>query len=185
MSFNSNWRMLDLVAPSARRRQLLVAAALTPFALHGPRAAADPLQGLQAWGEGEYRFFGLPVYGARLWAGTDPLQPPLALQLTYRRALKGAAIAEASLREMRHLGGDERQLADWGQRMAGLFPDVRAGDRILGSYRPGGAVFFLNGAWLGEIADPAFARQFFAIWLDERTRAPGLRAALLRRAAVG
>jgi hypothetical protein len=33
----------------------------------------------------------------------------------------------------------------------------------------------------GEIAEPEFARLFFAIWLDPRTSAPDLRAALLRR----
>ena len=47
---------------------------------------------------------------------------------------------------------------------------------------PEGAVFLFNGQALGEIAEAAFARQFFAIWLDPRTSAPELREALLRRA---
>jgi hypothetical protein len=42
-----------------------------------------------------------------------------------------------------------------------------------------GARFWRNGAPLGEVADPAFSRAFFSIWLDPRTSAPELRAALL------
>ena len=34
--------------------------------------------------------------------------------------------------------------------------------------------------WLGSIQEPAFARAFFGIWLDARTSAPELRAALLQ-----
>jgi hypothetical protein len=65
--------------------------------------------------------------------------------------------------------------------MAKLFPGVRPGDHIVGIYRAGGAAFQFNGQAIGEIADPVFARQFFGIWLDPRTSAPELRAALLKR----
>lgn len=67
--------------------------------------------------------------------------------------------------------------------MAGLFPDVRPGDAIIGEYRSAGASFHFNGRLLGRIEEAAFARAFFAIWLDARTSAPDLRAALLRRDA--
>ena len=65
--------------------------------------------------------------------------------------------------------------------MTGLFPDVQAGDTIIGEYRSAGAGFHYNGRLLGHIEDTAFARAFFAIWLDARTSAPALRAALLQR----
>ena len=68
--------------------------------------------------------------------------------------------------------------------MARIFPDVRPGDHVLGLQLPEGAHFFLNDRPLGAIDDPAFARAFFAIWLDARTSAPELRAALLKRPAV-
>lgn len=145
--------------------------------------AADPLHGLSRWGSGEYRWFGFAVYRASLWAADDPLQAPLALQLEYRRKLSGASIAEASVREMRRLGSDEASLQRWHGQMAALFPDVRAGDALLGRYQPSGAEFWFNGRPLGAIDDPQFARQFFAIWLDPRTSAPQLRADLLKRSA--
>jgi hypothetical protein len=65
--------------------------------------------------------------------------------------------------------------------MLKLFPDVEKGRRLAGVNVPGtGARFYYEGRLLGSIDDPAFARAFFAIWLDERTRAPQLRESLLR-----
>lgn len=167
------------MAKNQGRRRLLLALAGMPFAAF---AGSDPTAGLQRWGSGEFRRFGFLVYAATLWAGDDPLRPPLALRLDYRRGLAGAAIAAASVKEMRQLGADEAALGRWGEQMARLFPDVGDGDYIVGLYHPERAVFHFNGRWLGEIADAGFARHFFAIWLDPRTSAPELRAALLRRA---
>lgn len=193
MSSSSNSRMLRSIASgrparkgenqpaSARRRELLLALAGAPFAAW---ATLDPTAGLQRWGSGEFRRFGFLVYQASLWAGDDPLRPPLALQLTYQRNIAGAAIAEASVKEIRQLGlADEATLVRWGGLMAGLFPDVRPGDAIIGEYRSAGASFHFNGRLLGQVEEAAFARAFFAIWLDARTSAPDLRAALLRRDA--
>ena len=164
---------------SARRRELLLGLAGAPFAAW---ATPDPTAGLQRWGSGEFRRFGFLVYQACLWASDDPLRPPLALQLTYQHNIAGAAIAEASVKEIRQLGlADEATLARWGGLLAGLFPDVRTGDAIIGEYRAGSASFHFNGRLLGRIEEAAFARAFFAIWLDARTSAPDLRAALLQR----
>jgi hypothetical protein len=158
----------------ARRRLLLLALLATPFLALSAHAGFTLPQGLRRWG--------FLVYEATLWAGDDPQKPPLALQLTYRRSIEGRAIADASVKEMRKLGGaDEATLQRWGVLMTKLFPDVRDGDVILGEYQPGTARFHFNGQLRGEIAEADFARQFFAIWLDPRTSAPELRAALLQR----
>ena len=140
------------------------------------------MAGLKPWGSGEFRRFGFLVYEAMLWAGEAPLKPPLALRLTYKRNIEGKVIAEASVKEIRNLGiADETQLKRWGDEMLRLFPDVRTGDFIVGQHLPEGARFFFNDRLLGEVLEPAFARAFFAIWLDAKTSAPELRAALLRR----
>ena len=166
---------------STARRRLLLALAIWPWL---PAFAAEPeapVRGLRRWGQGEFRRFGFLVYEATLWGGDDPARPPLALRLDYRRNIAGSAIAEASVKEMRQLGADEALLRRWGPEMARLFPDVKPGDHIVGVYRPEGASFLFNGRPLGEIPEPEFARRFFGIWLDPRTSAPDLRAALLRR----
>ena len=198
MSSNLNSRIVDLVAPGVRireshgqpektaenemasgsRRRLLLALAAAPFAAF---ANTDPTAGLKRWGNGQFRRFGFLVYEATLWAGDDPQRPPLALRLDYKRTLAGAAIADASVKEMRALGADETALKRWGEQMTRIFPNVKEGDSIIGHYEPGVARFYFNGRLVGEVAEADFARWFFGIWLDAKTSAPELRAALLRR----
>lgn len=175
MSCSSNLATVHSV-----RRSLLLALLAWPFAgLAGAAAAVAPYPGLRRWGSAAFRRFGFHVYDATLWAGDDPLRPPLALRLDYQRGIAGKAIAEASVKEMRTFVADEARLAAWGEQMARIFPDVRAGDHLVGLWQPEGARFLQDGRDLGEIDDPAFARAFFGIWLDERSSAPALRAALL------
>jgi len=160
----------------------LAAWPLASLAATGPETLTA---GFRRWGSGEFRRFGFLVYEATLWAGgDDPLRPPLALKLTYKRNISGRDIADASVKEIRNLGvGDEARLKGWGEQMASIFPDVRPGDHILGVQLPDEARFFFNDRSIGTIDDPAFARAFFAIWLDAKTSAPDLRAALLKRQA--
>lgn len=142
--------------------------------------APEPMQRL---GSGTMRWLGLRIYDAELWTSGHAVDDSrsFALSLRYARALKGAAIAERSVEEIAKLGiGSPAQRASWGESMRGLFPDVAEGDTLTGVHLPGwGARFFHNGRLLGEIEDAQFSRAFFAIWLDPRTSAPDLRAALL------
>ncbi|PKO30949.1 MAG: hypothetical protein CVU34_18730 [Betaproteobacteria bacterium HGW-Betaproteobacteria-7] len=169
-----------IARPAAGRRRLLLALLAAPFAAV---ASTDPTTGLTRWGTGTFRRFGFLVYEATLWSGgEDPQRPPLALRLTYKRNIAGKAIADASVKEMRQLGvGDDRQLRLWGEQMERIFPDVKPEDQIVGLHLPQGARFFHNGRLIGAIGDPGFAEGFFAIWLDPKTSAPELRAALLRK----
>jgi hypothetical protein len=169
----------------ARRRFCLALAAwpLAGWASVGPDTR---LAGMRRWGSGEFRRFGFLIYEATLWAaGSDPMQPPQALLLTYRRNISGRSITDASIAEMRNLGvADSARLMQWGEQMGRLFPDVRSGDELMGVHLPEGARFYYNDRLLGVIEDPVFARSFFAIWLDPRSSAPELRSALLQRAAT-
>lgn len=163
---------------SEQRRALLLALAAWPASW---LAAMETPARLRRWGSGEFRRFGFLVYEATLWAGDDPQRPPLLLRLDYKRNIAGTAIAEASVKEMRRTVADEARLADWGRRMARIFPDVQPGDHIVGHHLGDGAVFMQGERLLGRVDEPDFAQAFFGIWLDPRTSAPELRAALLRR----
>jgi hypothetical protein len=135
---------------------------------------------LQKYGSGELRRFGFLVYEAQLWAGTNPAEPPIALQLTYKRDIAGLKIANASLDHMRDLGATDQQLALWGPALTRIFPDVRPGDQIIGIYRAGTATFLFNNREIGQVNDADFARLFFGIWLDPRTAEPKLRQRLMQ-----
>jgi len=156
-------------------------------ALSHPQLAGSRLQG-----EATLRFWGLRIYTARLWAlpsfhaNPTPTQP-VVLELEYLRDLKGSAIAERSLQEMKRAGTfTESQAQRWLADMQRIFPDVKSGDRLSGLHQPGrAAVFWYNGRPAGQIDDAEFARLFFGIWLAPTTSEPGLRAALLGLPARG
>jgi hypothetical protein len=136
-------------------------------------------------GQGELRWFGFTLYAASLWApeGRQPAAPPYALELRYARDIPAQRLVEASIEEMQRLGtADAQRLACWKTELERIFPDVRSGEVIIGLHLPeGGAAFYHQGRLTGRVEDAAFARAFFAIWLDPRTREPALRNNLLGR----
>ena len=173
----------------ASQDQALALNAAEARAAASPRGAPPqqgPLPGAVLAGHGLLRFWGLEVYHASLWVwpGFRPeafADHPFALELEYRRAFKADAIAERSIQEMRRLGVfSEAQARRWQRALQAALPDVRPGDRIVGLNRPGqGVRFEQDGRLLGELADPEFARLFFAIWLAPASPEPALREALL------
>ncbi|MNO94678.1 hypothetical protein D3C76_863030 [compost metagenome] len=140
-------------------------------------------------GSGDMRIFGFSVYRAQFWTprlnAGQPLgaDVPFALELTYSRAVSRDDLVEASIKEIRRLSPNSLNselMARWEREMQQAFVDVRAGDRITGVYQPGeGARFYVGENLKHVVKDDAFAKAFFAIWLDPRTRNPELRAQLL------
>ncbi|MEW5887364.1 MAG: chalcone isomerase family protein [Pseudomonadota bacterium] len=157
-----------------------------------PTGEPSPVPGLRWSGQGLLRVWGFEVYRARLWVGprfnpADHASDALALELEYLRAFSAASIASRSIEEMRrqqHIAPDQGER--WQRALQAVLPDVRAGDRLLGVYRPGQAAQFRQpNRVLGEVPDALFARLFFGIWLAPTTSEPGLRAALLGLPARG
>lgn len=148
-----------------------------------PPSAASLVPQAREAGQGRLKWWGLHIYDARLFVSGQGFRAnePFALALRYARDFEGPRIADTSLDEMRRLGfGNEADQRRWREAMSTLFPDVKRGDELTGVSVPGrGAVFFHNGRRIGEVDDPDFARAFFAIWLDPRTRAADLRQRLL------
>ncbi|OXR50068.1 MULTISPECIES: chalcone isomerase family protein [unclassified Pusillimonas] len=137
-------------------------------------------------GQKRFRWFAFSVYDIRLWLspGATPqalYNAPFALELDYARSLKGEAIAQRSIEEMSNLDTiSSSEQADWLALMTRAFPDVAAGDRLTGVWRPDGTVqFFFNGKETASVQDARFGRLFFGIWLSEKTSEPTMRAALL------
>ncbi|QXI17782.1 chalcone isomerase family protein [Pseudomonas hamedanensis] len=145
----------------------------------------DAVPGARIIGSGDFSVWGFDVYSARLWSAAQPLAPgqPFALELIYRRSLSRDELVKASVDEIKRLAGpgvSPAQLAGWQRQMEQAFIDVQAGTRITGVYLPGqGAHFFVGQQLQHAVDDPQFARAFFDIWLDPRTRDPQLREQLL------
>jgi len=170
------------------QRQPLFRWALWLMLLAGQPALAswqEMLPGAQVIGSGEFRMYGFDIYNARMWSATRPLSrdQPFALELIYQRTISRDDLVDASLDEIKRLSGPSvsaGQLAQWQAQMQLSFVDVQAGMRITGVYLPGqGAQFYVGQHLQNAINDPQFARAFFDIWLDPRTRNPQLRVQLL------
>ncbi|SFX78104.1 Chalcone isomerase-like [Pseudomonas sp. NFACC49-2] len=151
-------------------------------------AAADwrtTLPTAQRLGGGDFTWFGLRLYTARLWTVglVHDWNQPFALELLYHRSMSRDTLVQASLEEMRRLGSGSvlpQNITTWTEAMEAAFVDVRPGMRITGLYLPGeGCRFYVDGKLSREIADPVFARAFFSIWLDPQARDPQLRQRLL------
>jgi hypothetical protein len=152
------------------------------------QAFESPVPGAEPTAPVRMTVWGFDVYDATLWArpGFAPAQyvrHPFALELQYLRGLKGEAIAQRSLDEMKRQGPiNARQSQAWLNAMQGLIPDVQKGDRITGVHKPEqGAEFWVNERLVGQVNDPQFAQMFFGIWLSPQTSAPEVRKALLAR----
>jgi hypothetical protein len=135
--------------------------------------------------------WGFKIYDAQLWVepgfnAAHYASQPLALELTYLRDFEAADIADRSLQEMRRSAAiSDVQAQSWRREMQRVFPNVKAGDRILGVHRPGiGASFWVNGQPSGDVLDAEFSKLFFGIWLSPKTSEPAMRAALLRGSAT-
>lgn len=138
----------------------------------------------QVLGEAEMRWLGFRLYDAALWVPSGQAwssSAPFALEIRYARAIKSQRLVDASLDEMERLGlANAEQRSAWKPLLASAFPDVAPDDVIVGLRDARGHVsFFHQGQPTAAIDDPAFAAAFFAIWLDERTREPAMRARLL------
>lgn len=174
---------LEFPSASALRRVAIVC--LLAVSSPGWADWRSELPGAALLGQGEFTWFGLRVYQASLWSPTQSVSwdQPFALELTYRRELSRDSLVKASVDEMRRLGGpsvDEARLAVWDSEMRKAFVDIKPGQRITGLYQPGkGSSFFIDGQFRHAITDADFAKAFFAIWLDARTRHPQLRRELL------
>jgi hypothetical protein len=107
----------------------------------------------------------------------------VALQLDYQRDIPRDRLVQTSVDEMRRLGASEAQLQRWEPELRRVFPDVKEGEKHHRRALPGAGCSLLSSRppRPAKCADADFARLFFAIWLDPRSRSPDLRAALLKR----
>ena len=148
-----------------------------------PEQVAKDFPNLRLAGEGRLRWLGLHIYDATLWINGARWtgEQEFALDIRYARDIRSRRLVQTSVDEMRRMElGDERRIEQWVEQMTRVLPDVKKGEHLTGVNRPGaGADFYYQGKAIGSIADPEFARAFFAIWLDARTREPELRQSLI------
>lgn len=175
--------MPDWFARGVLLAAALLGAGFARAAVDLPGSLVQDRPELRLLGSGRMTWYGLHIYDVALWAPGQRFEfsRPFALAIRYTREFQGRRIAERSAQEIERLGFDDREkLARWTAQMERIFPDVRAGESLVGVFQPGlGAEFYHQERLVGRIDDPEFARAFFSIWLDPRTREPRLRERLI------
>jgi hypothetical protein len=136
-------------------------------------------------GTGVLKVFLFKVYDATLWIAQGEsvsLKSPLALEMVYAIGVKAEDIIESSASEIARISQPSSEtLIAWTKEMKRALPSVKSGDKLLGIHNPQqGARFFHNGTLTAAINDVEFSKAFFKIWLDQQTKRPELRKALLR-----
>jgi Chalcone isomerase-like len=142
-----------------------------------PLASIAPFDQWKLRGTGVLKVFLFKVYDAQLWSHANIN----ALEMTYSLAVKSDDLISSSLAEMTRLRTPTAaQSAQWSSTLKSAFPSVVAGDKLLGIQLTNNETrFFHNGKLTAEVKDASFTDAFFAIWLDEKTKEPGLRKGLL------
>jgi len=148
-----------------------------------PNPSAKELPELPLIGQGQYKWFFLNIYEAKLWGQkTDDLySKPLILELKYSRSFTGKDIVEQSLKELISNGTPKSEMTDWRNKLLAIFVDVNEGDSIHAYYVPdSGLTFYFNSTKeLGRLSSAEYSKKFLDIWLGNKTNAPDLRNKLL------
>lgn len=164
---------------------MLAAAAALTAPVCAAASCVDDIASARLIGSGRFCILGICLYDAQLWASRPPgaIDTPFALSLAYRHDVKGERLVATAMYEIERLAPAPLPAATldaWHRDIERAFTDVSRGDVLCGVYLPErGARFYANGRLTADVADPAFARAFFEIWLDPRTRAKSLRRQLL------
>jgi hypothetical protein len=149
----------------------------------GSAALASVGQDLRPLGQAEYRFWGQPMYEARLLTpGAAELDwtRPLGLELEYARSFDAGVLVWSSLVELRRLEGTRPDHDAFEAALSGCFASVSAGDSYLALATSADDLgFFLNGDEVCAISGDRWAERFLAIWLSEDSRDPASARALL------
>lgn len=129
-------------------------------------------------GQGVYRWLGLPLYEATLFAPGGARfnwQSPLALQLVYARSLRGEVLRDATLSELGRIEGARRDHGDIKAKLGSCFRDVGGGDRYVAVATSADTLtFWLNGRKTCELVHKGAKKRILGIWLSEKSRSARL-----------
>ncbi|CUH52327.1 chalcone isomerase family protein [Shimia marina] len=168
-----------------RERVLMAALALAVALGYGASVKADTgpdaapevrslLGAPQAVGAGQFRYLGLKVYDAQMFApqGQGFEEEGLyALEIEYARKIRRAVLLRASLSEMERIEGARSDHAEIMQKLEACYRDIRPGDRIVAAPEASDALkFWVNGTRTCTLRHRDIRDRYMAIWLSDKAR---------------
>ena len=131
-------------------------------------------------GSGKLSWWGLHIYDAAFYRGSNANSPEFALDIRYQKSFSGTALVKSTIEEMRKLGVPDAQTQTWGKQLGTFFPNIESGQNLTAIYLPKqGTTFYFEGKPLAQIPGADFSKAFFGIWLDPKTSSTKLREQLL------
>lgn len=159
----------------------------------GPAGSAPPPElaslaaGQNMVGSASVRLLFWRIFDATLWSKekTFDWSQPFALTLTYTREFSAKSLAKTTAKEMARLGSDKAGLNEFRDAFRACIDDVIPGDRITALPVSDSEVqFFQNGKDRCTLERPQLKKDFFEIWLGEKSKFPNATAQLLGRETV-
>ncbi|KII15990.1 chalcone isomerase family protein [Phaeobacter sp. S60] len=169
-----------------RHRSVMAAFALgLAVILSSFSSAATAETGLRSpikLGEVTFRWFGLPLYDASLFAeGQNRFdwQTPMALKLSYRRGFTRAQLTKATAAELTRLEGPRADQERLIAKLETCFRDVAAGDSFVATTQdPNQVALYLNGRRTCDVRHAEARKRFLNIWLSPNSRSARLSSRL-------
>jgi len=156
---------------------------LLPPVLACCTAAVGAGENLKLVGQARLQYLFWPIYESRLYSPDGSYHEstrPLRLEIEYLRDIEAVELVEQTRSEWQRLPRVPAARQLWLEELSGLLPDVRPGDVLAVELdHREQSLFFCNDQYLGRITDPAFGRNFLAIWLSPESSRPELRRSLI------
>ena len=128
---------------------ILLAALSSPlFAADKPSELNTLIRTDQVHGQTTLTWFFMDVYQISLWTDSKiwSMKKPYALSIVYKMNFSADSLIDKTLEELLRLGAPAKDLKNYKNKLAAVFPSVNVGDRITAYFKPSSGVsFFYNG----------------------------------------
>ncbi|WP_233353380.1 hypothetical protein [Photobacterium chitinilyticum] len=144
--------------------------------------AATPWQSWPAVGDARLTWGPWVIYDSELRTPSGDYRPDsedLALVIKYQRNIDKEDLLEATDEQWKHLGIPKVKRQQWLNRLAGIWPDVQKGDRLIFVVNRDGGIFYWGNQQIGVLPDKEMSMSFLYIWLSPDTSYPDIRRQLI------
>lgn len=128
----------------------------------------------QEVGAGQFRYLGLKVYDAQMFAPKGQgfaRDGAYALEIEYARKIRRKVLLNASMDELQRIEGARGDHVVIREKLTACYRDIRPGDRIVAAPKSADAVtFWVNGTQTCVLRHNGFRDRYMGIWLSDQAR---------------
>lgn len=139
---------------------------------------------LELVGKAKFSFLFWDIYQSQLQTSTgdfpvDAEKDSVLYEIQYLVDITQENLLESTVEQWQHVGISANVYQKYITELSAIWPDISEGDTLALFVQADHSRFYFNGEYIGKIVESAFAADFLAIWLSEKTSEPKLRQQLL------